>query len=180
MTDEIPTRFKLKLGAAEIEYEGNPEFLKNEIMPTVEKILGMVESRADLQRTGAAPMGVQPKLSKLTDEGDFNQLSSISALTEDSQNTIKQTTSLASYLKTKEALSNQTQRFLATAAWLYQRGQKEVTSPIVAKTLQEHQQAKLANAADCLNKNLKKGLCEKTKSGFFITPEGWDHLGGAQ
>jgi hypothetical protein len=49
MSDE-KTRFRVKLGAAEIEYEGGTQFLKEEIMPTVDKILEMVESRAELQR----------------------------------------------------------------------------------------------------------------------------------
>ncbi len=42
MSDE-KTRFRVKLGAAEIEYEGGPQFLREEIMPKVDKILEMVE-----------------------------------------------------------------------------------------------------------------------------------------
>jgi hypothetical protein len=49
MSDE-KTRLRVKLGATEIEYEGGTEFLKEEIMPTVGKILAMVDSRAELQR----------------------------------------------------------------------------------------------------------------------------------
>jgi hypothetical protein len=49
MSDER-THFRVKLGAAEIEYEGGTRFLKEDIMPTVDKILRMVESRAELQR----------------------------------------------------------------------------------------------------------------------------------
>jgi hypothetical protein len=41
----------VKLGAAEIEYEGGTDFLKDEVMPTVSKILEMAETRADLQRS---------------------------------------------------------------------------------------------------------------------------------
>ncbi len=50
MSDE-KTRLCVKLGAAEIEYEGGSQFLKDVIMPTVSKILGIVESRAELQRS---------------------------------------------------------------------------------------------------------------------------------
>jgi hypothetical protein len=46
MTSE-DMRFRIKLGVAEIEYEGSTEFLKGEIMPIIEKILGMVETRAE-------------------------------------------------------------------------------------------------------------------------------------
>jgi hypothetical protein len=50
MSDE-KTRLRVKMGTAEIEYEGGTQFLKEEIMPTVGKILEMVESRAELQRS---------------------------------------------------------------------------------------------------------------------------------
>jgi hypothetical protein len=44
------TKLRVRLGAAEIEYEGGTQFLKDEVMPTVGKILSMVQDRADLQR----------------------------------------------------------------------------------------------------------------------------------
>jgi hypothetical protein len=56
--DNDRTRLRVKLGAAEIEYEGGTQFLKDEIMPTVGKIIDMVESRADLQRT-APPLQIE-------------------------------------------------------------------------------------------------------------------------
>ncbi|MFD0987817.1 hypothetical protein [Methyloligella solikamskensis] len=90
------------------------------------------------------------------------------------------TPSLASYIRAKGADSNQILRFLATAAWLQKRGSENLTTSSVAKALTDNQQKRLANASDCLNKNVKKGLCEKTKDGFFITPEGWDSLGEEQ
>lgn len=86
------------------------------------------------------------------------------------------TASLASYIRSKQADGNQTQRFLVTADWLRRRGQS-LTSGIVAKALVDNQQSRLANPADCLNKNVSKGFCEKTKDGFFITPEGLRELG---
>ena len=88
--------------------------------------------------------------------------------------------SLHAYLKLRNAEDNQLKRYLATAAWLIHRGQKEVNSQLIAETLKDHQQNKLTNPADCLNKNVKHGFCEKTKEGFFITPEGWKHLGEPQ
>jgi hypothetical protein len=51
---EEKTRLRVKLGAAEIEYEGGAEFLKEEVMPTVGRMLELVQERADLQRSGPA------------------------------------------------------------------------------------------------------------------------------
>jgi hypothetical protein len=47
---ENQTRFRMKLGAAEIEYEGSSEFLKEQILPTVAQMIAIAESRTDLQR----------------------------------------------------------------------------------------------------------------------------------
>jgi hypothetical protein len=85
--------------------------------------------------------------------------------------------SLASHIRGKGADGSQTQRFLVTSDWLRRRGQSNLTSGAIAKALTENQQARLANPADCLNKNVAKGFCEKTKDGFFITPEGLRELG---
>jgi|SRR5882724_34210 len=91
------------------------------------------------------------------------------------------TDSLATYLKAKGGDTKQLLRFLATAAWLRRRDSGvELTSSAVAKALTTHQQKGLANPADCLNKNVQKGFCEKTNNGFFITPEGWTSLGETQ
>jgi hypothetical protein len=53
MSDDT-TRLRVKLGAAEIEYEGGADFLKSEVMPQICKMIEMVESRADLQRPAPA------------------------------------------------------------------------------------------------------------------------------
>ena len=77
--------------------------------------------------------------------------------------------SLASFLKAKGGDTKQVHRFLVTAAWLHQRGQKNVSPSTIAKALSDNHQKRLANPADCLNKNVSKGYCEKTKDGFFIS-----------
>ena len=88
--------------------------------------------------------------------------------------------SLASFIKLKGGETKQVRRFLVAAAWLHNRGEKTLTTTAVAKALQENQQKKLGNPADCLNQNVGRGLCEKTSEGFFITPEGWTSLEGKE
>lgn len=84
---------------------------------------------------------------------------------------------LANHVKTKGGESNQVRRFLAAADWLRLRGSKNLTAGGVAKALSDNQQKKLGNAADCLNKNVSKGFCEKSGDGFYITPHGLKELG---
>ena len=83
----------------------------------------------------------------------------------------QQVGSLASYIKAKGGESNQVQRFLATADWLRLKGEKALKTAVVSKALQDNQQRKLSNPADTLNQNVSKGFCEKTRDGFYITPE---------
>ena len=112
-----------------------------------------------------------------TREKTSSSADDVSPKPEPKQNETVSTGSLASYLRAKGADSVQLQRFLATAGWLYHRGTRDLTTRAVSKTLQENQQKRLSNASDCLNKNVARGFCEKTASGFFVTPEGWRHLG---
>ena len=85
--------------------------------------------------------------------------------------------SLATYIREKGGETVQIKRFLATAAWLWHREDRELTSKKVSAALRDNQQKRLGNTADCLNKTVARGFCEKTPNGFFITPEGWSHLG---
>jgi len=89
------------------------------------------------------------------------------------------TATLAGYIREKAGETNQVQRFLATCDWLRRRGTKELTTSAVTKALSDNQQKRLSNPADCLNKNVAKGYCEKTGNAFFITPDGLKHLGYA-
>lgn len=76
MTDD-KTKFRIKLGAAEIEYEGSADALKEVVMPAVSRMLELVQDHADLQRPittiqsdvaapVALPVAHQPKASALT------------------------------------------------------------------------------------------------------------------
>jgi hypothetical protein len=87
--------------------------------------------------------------------------------------------SLASHIKAKKGEKNQNNRFLATAQWISGRSEEPLTSKAVAGALSDHNQRRLANPADALNQNVRKGYCEKRKDGsFFITPEGLEVLEG--
>ena len=91
----------------------------------------------------------------------------------------KFTASLASHIKSKGAEGNQLLRFLVTADWLRLRGTAPLTTAAVSKALTDNHQSRLANPADCLNKNVGKGFCEKINGGFYITPDGLKELGYA-
>jgi len=84
---------------------------------------------------------------------------------------------LASYIREKGGDDNQVDRFLITADWLRRRGVPKLTTAEVSKALKNNHQKRLANAADCLNKNVSKGYCEKADGGFYITPDGLRKLG---
>lgn len=88
------------------------------------------------------------------------------------------TGSLAGYLKEKGGQTSQVRRFLLTANWLRMRGAASLETGVVTKTLRDNQQSKLSNPADCLNKLVGQGLCEKQSTGFFITPEGLESIEG--
>ena len=79
---------------------------------------------------------------------------------------------LASFLRDKNASTNQVKKFLATAIWLGAKGKNRLTTADVTRALKDSNQARLGNPADCLNKNVAKGHCEKDGKEFFVTTEG--------
>lgn len=162
------TEFRLKIGVAEIEFIGDADFLKNEIMPAVNRIVSVAESA--------------PKVSNIQEILNIGVQSSTNDKIYDASSKSATTTvsSLASQIKKHKAEQNQIKRFLVTADWLRLHGNLDLKTVDVSIALRENQQAKLTNPADCLNQNASKGHCEKTTKGFFITPEGLKYLGGDQ
>ena len=89
----------------------------------------------------------------------------------------KPVSNLPTYLQEVNATTNQVRKFLATAVWLQDRSNGADTNTAdVTKALRDSRQSRLTNAAECLNKNVGKGYCEKTPSGFFVTGQGKSSL----
>ncbi len=85
----------------------------------------------------------------------------------------KASITLPTQLQQTASTANQIRKFLATAVWLQDRNNGlDVKTADVTKALRDSRQNSLTNAAECLNKNVGKGFCEKTASGFFVTSEG--------
>ncbi len=81
-------------------------------------------------------------------------------------------TTLPSFLNEKGATKNQVKKFLATAVWLEAKGKNRLETNDITNALKESNQSRLGNAADCLNKNIAKGYCEKNGKQFFVTEDG--------
>ena len=83
---------------------------------------------------------------------------------------------LAAYLKDKKATSNQSRKFLATAAWLQLGGMSRMSTGEVTKTLNTHNQGKLGNPAQCLISNASKGNIVKDGKQFYVVEKGFEEL----
>ncbi|QBR70197.1 hypothetical protein CU048_01660 [Beijerinckiaceae bacterium] len=147
--DKLPGKIEIKIGAMSFSAEGDQDWLSEQLTKVIEAAAARCQDSVETPKSDASPF---------VDSQSFKL-------------------SLASYIKSKEAETNQVMRFLATAGWLRNRGTKDLTTSGVAKALSENHQKRLANPSDCLNKNTAKGYCEKSKHGFFITPEGLKVLG---
>lgn len=149
MTD---SKIEFSLGDLTFSGQGDQDWLSEQL----DKVLA---AAPELQKVNA-PVAPAPPLAgdNQSDQGDFKD-------------------TLASYIKSKGGESNQVMRFLATADWLRRRGETKLTTAKVSKALSSNHQKKLGNPADCLNKNVAKGHCEKQGDSFFITPDGLKELG---
>jgi hypothetical protein len=150
-------RIKLAVGAVSFSGVGEPEWLAAQLDRILTEIPNLI--------TVAPPIPAIP--GALSTNGNGGPAVAEGGFTD----------TLATYIKAKNGEENQVARFLAAADWLRRRGTTSLTTAAVSKALKDHQQKRLGNPADCLNQNAAKGYCEKTATGFFITPDGLKHLG---
>jgi len=92
-------------------------------------------------------------------------------------NSINKPSNLSTWLREKDATSNQTKKFLAVAAFLQLGGKERIVTSDVTDALKKNNQGKLNNASDNLGQNVGKGHCEKDGKSFYVTPEGFVALG---
>ncbi|MGI8772517.1 MAG: hypothetical protein ACR2JE_13910 [Acidobacteriaceae bacterium] len=80
---------------------------------------------------------------------------------------------LAAFLKAKKTGTNQVRKFLATAAWLHDaQDLKRITTGDVSKAMNDHNQGKLTNPAQCLSRNSSRGFVTKDGKQFYVNDDG--------
>jgi len=153
-------KIEITIGQITFSGEGEPSWLSEQL----DKILDRAESLLSL-----APIQIPP-LALGVESGDHEaaDLSSHSEIA---------SKPLALWLKEKGADTNQVLKFLATAIWSEAKGQNRLQTKDVTSALSNANQKRLANAADCLNRNVKQGFCEKEGKQFYVTEEGKRRLG---
>ncbi len=146
-------KIQIKLGTIEFLGEGDEKWVATQL----DKILAQAANLLTLApATMADPGGGKP--SSGARDGDPPKLGT--------------DVTLVAFLKNKNAGNSQVKRFLATAVWLVEKGNKMPTTSDVTKALRDNHQPKLTNPANSLNQNVAKGLCEKSGKQFFVTPDG--------
>ena len=148
-------KIEIKIGEIVFSGEGQPDWLSEQL----DKILSKAEELVALSPKAPATNGGASHEADLT---GHNEIAS---------------QALATWLKSKNADSVQTIKFLATAVWVEAKGQKRLQTKDVSSALSNASQRKLNNPSDCLNKNISKGFCEKEGNQFYVTEEGKRSLG---
>ena len=73
--NEHNARLRVKLGGAEIEYEGREQFLKEEVMPTVvAKIFGLAQTQSELRQPSEVRT-IEPPQKALPTQGNADRKS---------------------------------------------------------------------------------------------------------
>lgn len=153
------SKIQIKVGIVEFSGEGNQDWLASQL----DKILAKVPELLKIELDSAD-----------TNSNGFNNRGAAKG----GQKAGNKPSNLASYLKEKNATTNQVKKFLATAAFLQLNGKNRLSTSDISDSLKSANQTKLKNASDCLNQNVKKGHCEKDGGKeFFVTSNGFTELG---
>jgi hypothetical protein len=149
------TKIEIRIGEIQFIGEGNSSWLEKQL----DKILDKAESLSKIAVT-------------LNNQVDSEYEQSI-----ESRDKVTNSQSLAIFLKSKNATTNQVLKFLATSVWLQStEGKKRLKTSDVTAALSRANQKKLNNASDCLGKNVAKGHCEKEGNEYYVTEEGKNSL----
>jgi hypothetical protein len=146
----MTTKIRVKVGNVEVDYEGPESFLDKKLPEFI----------SQLSKFSAHTLGDKDKLGGGAARRD-----------------VEEAGSLATFLQKHGGGKSQEHRFLATAQWLHLRGSQDLKTADVSKALRDNHQSRLGNPSDSLNKNVRKGFCEKTPTGFFVTEEGNKAIG---
>jgi hypothetical protein len=147
-------KIQIKIGQIEFSAEGEKDWIEKQLDKIIDKAPSLVKLVPFLKPTPENNI-------------QYSQLKSDPSIAN------KQ---LASFLKEKNATSNQVQKFLATAIWLDAKGSNLLTTRDITSTLSDNKQSGLKNASQCLSDNIGKGYCEKKGKQFFVTDEGKNSL----
>jgi hypothetical protein len=147
-------KIELKLGSFTFSGEGDENWLAKQLDKILEK-LNLLHKVATIPSNDGSGGGANPN----------------------PPNDLKNVT-LASFLKSNGATTNNIKKFLATSTWLQLRGSNRLNTGDVTKALKDNNQSKLNNASECLSQNVRKGLCEKDGNQFYVTDEGINSFNG--
>jgi len=144
-------KIELELGQIRFSAEGNQDWISKQL----DKILSKAEELISIAPTTVP----QPDSQKEQHQSKKKTPANIGTL--------------PAFLKEKNATQPQVKKFLATAVWLREsKSKNQIKTSDVTKALRDANQKRLGNAADCLNRNVSKGYCEKNGKEFFVTDEG--------
>ncbi len=150
------SKIEIKIGIVEFTGEGEQEWLGQQLDKIIEKLPELLKIELASPQASIGPSSE----SRNTESNPSTGLPS----------------NLSSYLREKNATSNQVNKFLVTAAFLQLGGKTRMSTTDVSNLLKSSNQSRLANASDALNKNVGKGFCEKDGGQFFVTQEGLDFV----
>lgn len=143
-------KIEIKVGAVSFSGEGDGKWLSEQLDKVIEKLPEL-----------AKVVPVEPESGG--GGGDVAQ----------THHGKKNVGTLASFLAAKNAKSNKTRKFLATAVWLHDStGANRIATADVKKALSQHNQGSVGNASQCLVQNTKQGFTTKDGRQFYVTPEG--------
>ena len=141
-------KIEIKVGAVSFSGEGDGKWLSDQLDKVLEKIpeLANVAPPPTESDSGGGPLTTGPKRGMGT---------------------------LAGFLNAKNARSNKTRKFLATALWLQETtGSRRLSTSDITKALSQNSQGDVGNASQCLNLNVGRGFCTKEGRQFYVTDEG--------
>ena len=162
-------KLKLMIGGFEVSYSGSEEFAEQKLLSLTHELIELAASQ-NLS-------GLPQEPTELAVSGDGAQMRATNGA--ESGNSVGQLSDFLRRFNGSGSEQTQIDKHLATSAWLHLTGMARIKSGNVAEVLQKNNETALANPSDCLGKNIRRKFCQREgRNGlYFVTPEGFRHLG---
>ena len=155
MTD---AKLEIKVGAVTFTGEGSEKWLAEQLKSVLDKLQELTQISAESATPQSGRTGGELPHKSGGKEG-------------------RPKTTLAAFIKECKATTNQSRKFLATAAWLHDsEGKNRIATKDVTEALSKHNQGKLTNAGQCLVNNAKPGYIVKEGKQFYVSDQGREEL----
>ncbi len=168
------SKIEFRLGAIHFIGEGDREWVTKQLDKIISRAPSLlrVASGTEEEMTDSSPVVAQAKRGRKPSAHVAKSKKIIATPAVSAAKSSVSAKDLSSFIKSRNAGSNQRMKFLATAGWLASKGKKSFVTRDISKAIKAARLPELINPSQYLGQNLKQGYFKKSGKEFVLSSKG--------